>query len=165
MPMNDLSRSFKLVTVWLLLGVATFLGVQAWLHQRDRTAFVVDGSSIEIERGADGHYRWPGRVNGREVEFLIDTGATGTAIPASLARELDLPQRGVVRSHTAGGPVDGVVVLADISLRGGVRADRLRVVALPGLARPLLGMDVLSRLDLVQRGGVLRVERGRGDAH
>jgi aspartyl protease family protein len=38
-------------------------------------------------------------------------------------------------------------------------AQRLRVVALEGLDdHPLLGMDVLGRLRLEQRGGVLRIE-------
>jgi aspartyl protease family protein len=48
---------------------------------------------------------------------------------------------------------------ADIELRGGIRAQRLRVVALQGLDdRPLLGMDVLGRLRWTQVDGVLRIE-------
>jgi aspartyl protease family protein len=51
------------------------------------------------------------------------------------------------------------VVSVDLSLQGGVKAQRLRVVALPGLSeRPLLGMDVLGRLQWQQRDGVLRIE-------
>jgi aspartyl protease family protein len=157
---QDLPRSFKLVTVWLLLGLLVFLGVQAWQHRAAQTRFSTAGDSIEIRRGPDGHYHWPGRINGREVDFLIDTGATGTAISAALADELGLASLGTVRSATAGGVVTGQVVSADIVLQGGVRADRLRVVALPGLGdRPLLGMDVLGRLRWSQEAGVLRIER------
>ena len=29
----DLPRSFKLITVWLLLGAAVFVGVQWWQHR------------------------------------------------------------------------------------------------------------------------------------
>ena len=159
----ELPRTFKVVTIWLLLGLALFLGVQWWQHHQDQTRFQLDGDSIEIRRGGDGHYHWPGSINGREVDFLIDTGATGTAISAALARELGLESSGKVQSSTAGGVVTGEVVRVDLALKGGVRATRLRVVALPGLDdRPLLGMDVLSRLRWQQGEGVLRIHMRSG---
>jgi aspartyl protease family protein len=156
---TELPRTFKVVTIWLLAGLLLFLGVQ-WWQQRERQArFSAGAEVIEIRRGPDGHYHWPGRVNGREVDFLIDTGATGTAIPAALARELKLDAIGSVQSSTAGGVVTGSVVLADIALRGGLTAQRLRVVALPGLdGHPLLGMDLLGRLQWQQTDGVLRID-------
>lgn len=155
----ELPRTFKVVTVWLLLGLALFLGVRWWQHDREQARFHSAGGVIELQRGPDGHYHWPGRINGREVEFLVDTGATGTAISADLAVELGLETLGPVRSSTAGGMVVGQLVRADIALRGGVSAQRLRIVALPALGpRPLLGMDVLGRLRLQQDGGVLRIQ-------
>jgi aspartyl protease family protein len=156
---NELPRSFKLVTIWLLLGALVFVGIQWWQYRARQTQFQVSGGIVELRRGSDGHYHWPGRINGREVDFLVDTGATGTAISASLARELKLESLGTVQSNTAGGLVTGQVVSADVSLQGGVAAQRLRVVALPGLSdRPLLGMDVLGRLKWQQGDGVLRFE-------
>ncbi len=158
---TELPRTVKVVTVWLLLGVLVFLGIQWWQHDRQKTRFQLDGGVIEIRRGADGHYHWPGSINGRSVDFLIDTGATGTAISAALARELALESIGPIQSNTAGGVVTGQLVRADVALQGGVSAERLRVVALPGLDdRPLLGMDVLGRLRWQQRDGVLRIELG-----
>jgi aspartyl protease family protein len=156
---NELPRSFKLVTIWLLLGALVFVGIQWWQYRARQTQFQVNGGVVELRRGSDGHYHWPGSINGREVDFLVDTGATGTAISASLARELKLESLGSVQSNTAGGLVTGQVVSADVSLQGGVAAQRLRVVALPGLSdRPLLGMDVLGRLKWQQGDGVLRFE-------
>ena len=156
---HDLPRSFKLATLWLLLGVAAFVGIQWWLHRAQETRFQANGAAVEIRRSPDGHYHWPGLINGREVDFLIDTGATGTAIPAALARELKLEPLGEVQSSTAGGVVTGQIVRADIELRGGVRVQRLRVVALPQLNdSPLLGMDVLGKLHWQQRDAVLRIE-------
>jgi aspartyl protease family protein len=157
----ELPRTFKVVTVWLLLGLLLFLGVQWWLHRQAQARFHVNGERIEINRGNDGHYHWPGELNGRPVEFLVDTGATHTAIPASLARELGLESVGSVQSSTAGGRVTGSVVRADLALQGGVSVQHLAVVALPDLGdQPLLGMDVLGRLRLQQRDGVLRIEPG-----
>ncbi len=159
MSAGELPRSLKIVTLWGLIGLGVFLSVQWWLRDRDRTLVTVQDQAVELRRGSDGHYHWPGTINGRAVDFLVDTGATSTAIPASLADALRLVPIGSVRSSTAGGPVTGQVVRVDITLEGGLAAQRLRVVALEGLQdRPLLGMDVLGRLHLAQRGGVLRIE-------
>ncbi|HJW11588.1 MAG TPA: retropepsin-like aspartic protease [Albitalea sp.] len=161
--MNDeLPRTAKLVIVWLLLGVMLFLAIQWWHRAQQQTRFHAEGSVVEIRRGADGHYHWPGTINGRAVDFLIDTGATGTAIPAALARELKLPLADEVESSTAGGLVQGRLTRADVTLQGGLRADHLRITALPRLDSPLLGMNVLGRLRWRQHDGVLTIDLGSG---
>ena len=160
--MNELPRGLKVVTVWLLAGLAVFLGVQAFLSQQRGTRVEAAGDSVQIRRAADGHYHWPATVNGRAVDFLVDTGATRSALPASLARELDLPVEGRMQSQTAGGMVEGQVVRADLALRGGVRVDRMRIVALPALEAPLLGMDVLGKLHWSQSDGVLSIDLKAG---
>ncbi len=158
--MNELPGWLKHGTVWMLLGLGVFLGIQTWQSRAAATRFVVDGSVVEIQRSPDGHYHWRGRLNGRDVEFLVDTGATSTAIPQALADALGLATVGQVRSSTAGGVVNGQVVVADLVLDGGVRAERLRITALSGLGAPLLGMDVLGRLRWQQDAGRLRVDLG-----
>jgi aspartyl protease family protein len=156
---DELPSRFKYVTVWLLLGLVVFLGFQWVQHRSQQTRLLVDGNVVEIRRSADGHYHWPGRVNGRTVDFLIDTGATASAIPAAFARELGLESLGPVQSRTAGGNVTGQLVSVDIDLDGGVSARRVRVLALPALSGPpLLGMDILGKLRWQQRNGVLRID-------
>jgi aspartyl protease family protein len=161
--MKELPSGLKMATVWLLAGLTVFLGVQAWLSQQRGTRFESVGDSVQIRRAADGHYHWPATVNGHAVDFLVDTGATRSALPASLARELGLPVEGRVQSQTAGGAVEGQLVRADLELRGGVRIDRLRIVALPALQAPLLGMDVLGKLHWQQSDGVLNIDLRGGD--
>ena len=157
--MRDLPHTLKIATVWLLLGTLLFVAVQAWQRQANATQFSAAGGVIEIRRARDGHYHWPGTIDGVAVDFLVDTGATSTAIPASLAARLGLTPIGQVRSHTAGGPVTGQVVRVDVALDGGVHARALRVIALEGLRdRPLLGMDVLGRLQWRQADGVLTID-------
>lgn len=156
--MSELPRWLKHATVWLVLATGLFLAVQAGLRRADQTRVLVSGSSVELQRKADGHYHWPGSVGGRAVEFLVDTGATSTAIPAALARELGLEVVGRVTSSTAGGTVQADVVVGDVMLQGGVRAERLRMAAMPELESPLLGMDVLGQLRLTQSAGVMRVD-------
>ena len=156
--MSEFPRGLKITTVWLLILLAGFLAAQALLRQQQAVQFIAEGGVVEIRRGADGHYHWPATLNGRQVDFLVDTGATASAIPAALAHELDLPRLGAVQSQTAGGRVTGNIVMADLELQGGLRVERMRMAALPALTSPLLGMDVLGRLRLQQRSGVLRIE-------
>lgn len=155
--MRDFPASLKIATVWLLIGVAVFLGVQAMKSREARARFTLHEGVIEIRRAPDGHYHWPGTLNGEPVEFLVDTGATSTALPARLAERVGLRSEGEVMSSTAGGLVRGQLARADIALEGGVGARGLRVTVLPALEAPLLGMDLLGRLHLSQRDGVLRI--------
>lgn len=155
---GELPRSLRYATIWLLIGTVVFVAFQWRQHEAQKTIFSARGDVIEIRRSDDGHYHWPGTLNGHAVDFLVDTGATGVAIPAELASRLGLVAEGTVRSSTAGGPVSGQVVRADLALEGGVRADRLRMVALPSLDGPLLGMDVLGRLHWQQQNGALRID-------
>ena len=156
--MTELPSGLKMATVWLLAGLAVFLGVQAFLAQQRSTRFETSGEQVQIRRAADGHYHWPGTVNGQPVDFLVDTGATRSALPMALAQRLQLPVEGRMQSQTAGGTVEGQVVRADLALQGGVRAERLRIAALPALTSPLLGMDVLGKLHWRQSDGVLHID-------
>ncbi len=156
--MNELPRTFKVVTVWLLVATAVFLAVQFWLNQRSQAQFqTLAMGVIELRVDRDGHFHWPGRIAGQEIDFLVDTGATRSALPGTLATRLGLAQGRGVRSSTAGGEVRGFETVVDLELEGGMRVERLRVTVLPDLRSPLLGMDVLSRLRFSQQGGVLRL--------
>ena len=158
--MSEFPRTLKIATVWLLLGTVVFTGFLVLERRQQQTRFQAQGDVIEIRRGPDGHYHWPGSINGLAVDFLVDTGATSTAMSSDMARELKLESLGAVKSSTAGGVVTGKRVRADVVLRGGVEAERLNITALDGLNddQPLLGMDVLGRLHWQQREGVLSID-------
>ena len=122
--MTEFPRTLKHITLWLLLGTGVFLAVQAWQAQAQKSRFSSQGGVIELRRAADGHFHWPGRVNGVPVDFLVDTGATRTALPEALARAAGLVAEGRVQSATAGGVVTGWVGRADLQLQGGVDTDK-----------------------------------------
>jgi aspartyl protease family protein len=156
---QEMPRTLKVVTVWLLAGTLLFLAVQAFLAQQQRARFQAsDMGVIELRRAPDGHFHWPARVNGHSVEFLVDTGATRTALPGALAAQLGLERGRTIRSSTAGGTAEGYESRIELALEGGLRVERLRVTVLPALAAPLLGMDVLSQLRFAQHDGVLRLQ-------
>ncbi|WKB51456.1 retropepsin-like aspartic protease family protein [Eleftheria terrae] len=156
--MSEFPHTLKIVTVWMVVGLLIFLGFKVHEHRQQRTRFEADGEVVTLRRAADGHYHWPGTINGVPVDFLVDTGATGTALPAGLARAARLETGGTVTSSTAGGLATGTLATADLELQGGVRASRLRVVVLPGLDGALLGMDVLGRLRISQQGDTLTID-------
>jgi aspartyl protease family protein len=155
--MTEFPRALKHATLWLLLGTAVFLAVQAWQAQQRQSLFSAEGGVIELRRARDGHFHWPGQVNGVAVEFLVDTGATRTALPQAVALAAGLTPQAQVQSSTAGGTVAGWAGSGTLQLQGGVRVDRLPITVLPALGSPLLGMDVLGRLAFSQDGGVLRL--------
>ncbi len=159
--MRELPGTFKIVTLWLLLGTLVFMGFKWWERDQQRALFVLNQGVIEIGRGPDGHYHWSGKVNGAALEFLIDTGASSTALPLELAHELGLTLYGQVRTETAGGVVEGRLARVDLQLEGGVQVQRLQVLVLPQLGdQPLLGMDVLSKLHWSQGNQMLRFTPG-----
>lgn len=155
--MKEFPSTLKHITLWAVLGTAVFLAVQAWQARQRQSLFSSQGGVIELRRSADGHFRWPGTVNGVAVEFLVDTGATRSALPLSLAQAAGLPAEGSVQSATAGGMVQGWIGRGDLQLQGGVRVQRLALTVLPSLGSPLLGMDVLGKLRFSQDDGVLRL--------
>jgi aspartyl protease family protein len=158
---KELPSTLKIATLWLLLGGVLFLAVQAWTASARRATFSIDlaQGAVQLQRDRDGHFHWPGRINGVAVDFLVDTGATSTALPQALAEQVGLVAEGRVVSSTAGGDAVGYQARADVELEGGVRASGLRVTVLPQLDAPLLGMDVLSKMRFTQQQGVLRFER------
>ena len=156
--MTEFPRTLKHITLWLVLGTAVFLALQAWQARQQASQFSATGGVIELRRAPDGHFHWPGSVNGVAVEFLVDTGATRSALPQALAQAAGLRPEGRVQSSTAGGTVQGWSARADLQLQGGLHVSRLPLTVLPALAAPLLGMDVLGKLSFSQSGGVLRLQ-------
>jgi len=154
--MQELPSGLKIATVWLLVATGVFLGVQWMLHQRERPNIEIGNGTVVLQRGYDGHYHWPGTVNGTPVDFLVDTGATGTALPGSLARDLSLERGRTVQTRTAAGIAEGAIARVDISLDGGPTVTGMPVVVIDAMdGPPLLGMDVLGRLHIEQRNGQL----------
>lgn len=158
-----MTRFLKVLTVWLLLGTVLFLAFNEIERRRDLPRFNFSDGVVEIHRAADGHYHWPGQINGHAVDFLVDTGATRSTMSRALAERLELKTGGRVRTTTANGIVQGAEAQVTVELRGGMSAHRLKMVVLPSLGEhPLLGMDMLGKLNLNQRNGVLRVSAGDG---
>lgn len=118
---------------------------------------------LTLARDAIGMYRTPGRINGQQVQFLVDTGATKVAMSGVLAQELGISVEGLQRYTvvTAGGERPAYqVLLEDVSV-GDITLYAVEAVVLEG-AYPdevLLGMSFLNRVSLEYQGSILTIKK------
>lgn len=110
----------------------------------------VSGKETRVPMSADGHFWIRATVNGVPHRFLVDTGATLTAIPPELAETAgvrDQPLRQPVLLRTANGTVAARLATLDEVRLGNVVARDLDVVVAPGMeGTSVFGMNFLSRL-------------------
>lgn len=105
--------------------------------------------SVVLKRGPDGHYRSEALINGKKVQVLVDTGATGVAISQKIADQLDLKSVNAIRTNTANGDSVGYIVRLESVKIGGVTAHNVSAMIAPGLdGDVLLGMSFLGRMDI-----------------
>lgn len=110
----------------------------------------VTGAETRIRMSRDGHFWIAARVNGVSRRFLVDTGATLTAISAGTAQEAEIePQqlRQTVVLKTANGTTAAQLATVTELRVGNAVARNLDAVIVPGIGEiNVLGMNFLSRL-------------------
>ena len=92
-----MGQAMKMFSAWMLIFAAAFvaftvkddlkaLGGRVLAEIRGEDATVVQaGETLRIKLGQDGHFSVDGIVNGEKIRFLVDSGATLTAISADAA--------------------------------------------------------------------------------
>jgi aspartyl protease family protein len=110
-----------------------------------------DSRSVIVPRNAQGHFEIDGRVDGRRLTFMVDTGASLIALTASDAASLGIHPAAsefTAMVKTANGTVRAapielnMVEIEDLTVRN------VAAMVLPegALSENLLGMSFLSRL-------------------
>jgi len=156
-------------------------GVKVISVERDRAVIEVEGARRTLARGqhyssadtaprqsvtlaADtrGHFITEGAVNGKPVRFVVDTGATVVALPASDAERLGIDYRKgqLAMTHTAAGLVPVYRVRFDSVRLGGIEIASVDGVVIEhGLDIALLGMSFLNRVELKNEGQLMTLTR------
>ena len=110
----------------------------------------VVGGETRVALSPDGHYWLNAEVNGVPARFLVDTGATLTAISASTAEAAGLEERTdrlPVMMTTANGTIRVGTTTVDELRFGNVAAFGLDAVIAPNIGETnVIGMNLLSRL-------------------
>ncbi len=111
---------------------------------------VVEGGETRVALARDGHFWLRAEVNGHPANFLVDTGATLTAVSTETAAAAGLePRKGglPMRMQTANGAVSADVTTIDELRFGNVAARGLDAIIAPNLGPTnVIGMNFLSRL-------------------
>lgn len=125
-------------------------GIDLSLPQIGMPEQEVSGSETRVPLSRDGHYWIRATVNGVPHRFLVDTGATLTAISpdiADAAQTEPQPMRQPMLLRTANGTVPAQLVTITELRLGNVVARDLDAVVAPGMeGTSVLGMNFLSRL-------------------
>jgi aspartyl protease family protein len=110
----------------------------------------VSGGETRVPMGEDGHFWVRATINGVRRNFLVDTGATLTAIAPATADAANLkanPLNRTVLMNTANGTVEAKLATIDELRIGSVVARQIDAVVAPGLGETnVIGMNLLSRL-------------------
>jgi len=163
--MSRRERAAKLLTM-VLAWIAIFGGGFVLFTFRDDLGYVgqrlraeatgqpvIQGREIRIPMSIDGHFWVDGLVNGKNVKFLVDSGATMTTIGRETASEVGVspsPSRNQI-VRTGNGYIRVATGRADHLKVGDIERTSLPVHVTDGEDLNVLGMNFLSSL---QRWGV-----------
>lgn len=120
------------------------------------------GQSVTLAAGAGGHFMAEGQINGGAIRFLVDTGATAIAIPASEANRLRIDYRSGRRgtTQTAGGPTAMYIVRLDSVRIGNIELQNIDAIVIEqGLNVALLGNTFLNRMEMRREGQTMTLTR------
>jgi aspartyl protease family protein len=142
---------FQKLAILATIGAGVTIGL-LWPTGQRSSASAAKGSGTEvvIERGSDHHYYTDAAVNGHNVHFMIDTGASETALTEADARAIGLPvdpsQYQVIGDGASGMVRGQYVQLRSIDLNGIKQMDA-KAVIVPGAHVSLLGQPFLEKVD------------------
>jgi len=102
-----------------------------------------------------------GKINGRPVHFLVDTGATFVAMNENDAKRLGLNYKSGNRGYaqTASGMVNTWLVTLDSVELGQIKVNYVEAMVIQGTASKqiLLGMSFLSKVHMTRSGKTMKL--------
>lgn len=116
-----------------------------------RPTLSIAGTSTIIPLSSDGHFWIRALVNGRELDFLIDTGATYTSLSEGAADLTGLEpnnSKAPATLNTANGVIEARFGRIEELRFGTITARQLDAIILPGASgnTNVIGMNLLSQL-------------------
>jgi aspartyl protease family protein len=162
----NLGKTAQQAAIWVLIFLGAIAAVGLWGDIRGslapRAAIIGDGR-IEVPVAPDGHFYLTATVDGADITFVVDTGASDIVLTAADARAAGIPTGNLSytgRAQTANGTVTTAPVTLDSLTLGGVTDRAVSAVVNGGdLDTSLLGMAYLSRYRMTFSDRTLTLER------
>jgi aspartyl protease family protein len=120
------------------------------------------GSKIVLTASSGGHFLAQGAINGRAVQFMVDTGATSVAMGTADAERMGIDyRRGQMgRTGTANGVINMWIVKLGSVRIGDVEVYGVDAVVLPSaMSHVLLGNSFLTRFQMTRHNDQMVLER------
>lgn len=117
---------------------------------------------VVLTAGSGGHFLSPGTINGRAVQFMVDTGATSVALSAADAERIGLKYQSgqPVRMGTANGVTQGWRMKLTSVRLGDVEVFEVdAVVTQQPMPFVLLGNSFLTRFQMKRENDQMTLER------
>ena len=161
MSRTGLWKTLRQLATWLLIIAGVAFSAALWSDIRKNSApakkLLLQDGAILIPKQADGHFHVTLNVNGIDIPFLIDTGATTVILSQKDAQKLGFDTNKLAfwdSANTANGEVKlAPVRLATVAMERHVDRNIAAYVNAGKLSVSLLGMSYLSkfsRLEITQ---------------
>lgn len=141
-------KALRQLALWAVIFAGATFAAQLWVDGGFSRQQVITGEGrIEIPASRDGHFHLTARVNGTNIRFIVDTGASSIALGPQDARRIgidtgDLAYVGT--AMTANGQVKTAPVTIDELVIGDITDRNVRAWVIDGnLDGSLLGMSYL----------------------
>lgn len=136
--------------------------VSSWATRDTKVEREAGGESkprqaLVLRQQGNGHYMVDGAVNGKPLNFIVDTGASAISLPRDFAYMANMSCTEQIKVQTANGSSSACMgVVAKLKIGPFLLRDVPAFLA-PNLQQPLLGMNVLGRFRIEQDNGEMRL--------
>lgn len=123
---------------------------------------VSSGKEIVLTAGTNGHFRTNGQINGKSIEFMVDTGASSIVISQGDADRLGLDYKNAPQglASTANGVAPFRLITLSSVRVGDVEVANVEAAVIPAPMRgALLGNSFLMRFQMKRENDVMRLEK------
>ena len=155
---DNLGKTAQYAVVWGLIFVGVIAAVGLWSDIRDDVlpsqSYIEGQATVVVPRRSDGHYYLVMNIDGTNIEFVVDTGASDVVLTNADAEKLGIDVENLFFggiANTANGEVRTArVTLKNIRL-GEITDPSIRASVNAGeMDTSLLGMSYLQRYSKIE---------------
>lgn len=164
---QDLTKSVQQAVIWVLIFVGMLGGIGLYNDiagdHLPRQSVAADSGEITVPRYRDGHYHLTLNINGVDVDFLVDTGASQMVLTQEDARRIGFDPD-TLRYNGQASTANGIVQTATVTLDN-VRLEDMTDRNVPAVVNgspmdgSLLGMSYLGQFSIAIDDNVMVLTR------